>query len=454
MTTTDTITITEKRGRKRGSHTLWMKNQFQHRELLLIKRLFFPLFVILISVLTGYHILSIWRGISCYQTNPSKENLLKAIQLNPSNPDPFYRLGLFYQWDIRNIDLKESLNYLRKATERNPLEQQYHLNLAKILYRMGEKNASEQALEKAILVFPTSYQGRWVSGNLLLQQEAVEKALPHFTYILANYPNQSNLVYDVLFKAINDTDFILERVVPKDPSSMNQYLVYLYEIGDKESAQKAWEKRASYGLKNDRKETLRHIGFLISQSDLNGAFQVWKARLRDEALSIPLDGNLITNGGFEKKEILGGGFDWKITNVPGAEISFDHSMAFEGKSSLKIVFDGKENVDFQHVYQFVALKPRTEYVLKAHMKTQAVTTKSGIKIEISGVGPNFHGVSESLIGDNGWRELMVAFRTPSQSQGGLVRVRREKTDKFDRYISGTVWLDNVQLKAWEDCLER
>jgi hypothetical protein len=253
------------------------------------------------------------------------------------------------------------------------------------------------------------------------------------------------LVYDVLFRAINDTDFILEKLVPKDASSMNQYLVYLYEIGDKESAKKTWGKRASYGIKNGRHETLRQIEFLIAHSDLKEAYQIWRTRLQEEGLSTPSDENLITNGGFETKEILGGGFDWKMINVPGAEVSFDHSIAFEGKSSLKIVFNGKENVDFRHVYQYVALKPNSEYVLKAHMKTNAVTTKSGLKLEISGVGPAFSGASESLFGENGWRELMVAFRTPPQSQGGVVRVRREKTDKFDRFISGTVWLDNVRL---------
>jgi tetratricopeptide (TPR) repeat protein len=407
---------------------------------------FFSILIIIISVSAAYQILSTWRGLSLYQRNPSRANLLKSTRLNPSNPDPYYRLGLLYQWDIRNIDLKESLKYFTKAIERNPLEQQYYLNLAKILQRMGEKSASEQALEKAILVFPTSYQGRWVSGSLLLQQGISEKAIPHFTYILANYPNRSGLVYDVLFKAINDTDFILEKVVPKDPFSMNQYLAYLYEIGDKESAKKAWEKKASYGIKNDRGDSLRHIEFLIAHGDINEAHRVWNDRLREERLPVSSDGNLITNGGFEKKEVLGGGFDWKITTVPGAEVSFDHSIAFEGKSSLRIVFNGKENVDFRHVYEFVALKPNSEYVLKAHMKTMGVTTKSGVKIEISGVGPAFRGASESLIGDNGWKEVMISFRTPPQSQGGLVGVRREKTDKFDRYISGSVWIDNVQLK--------
>ncbi len=411
-----------------------------------MKKLFFPLLVIFISFLIAYSIVSAWKGISFYQPRPSKEDFLKAIKLNPSNPDPYYRLGLFYQWDIRNIDFQKAREYLRKAIERNPLEQSYYLDLAKVLNRMGEKKESERALEKAVLVFPTGYQGRWVSGNLLLQQGAVEKTFPHFTYILANYPNQTSLVYDVLFKAIDDTDFILEKIVPKDPSSVNYYLAYLYEIGDKESAKKAWVKRVSYGIKKDRAGTLRHIEFLIAQGDLDEAFRVWKARLQEEGLSLPPDGNLITNGGFEKKEVLGGGFDWKITPVPGAEISFDPSVASEGKSSLKIVFNGKENVDFQNVCQIVALKPNSEYVLKTHMKTKSITTKSGIRIEITGIGPPFHGVSESLTGENQWKELVVSFRTPPQSRGGLVKIRREKTDKFDRYISGTVWIDDIQLK--------
>jgi len=410
-----------------------------------MRRFFSSTLILFISLVVGYQILSIWRGVSLYQKNLSKESLLKAMQAIPSNPDPFYRLGLFYQWDIRNIDLKQSLHYLKKAIERNPLEQDYWLNVAKVFQRMGESKASERALENAIRVFPAGYKGRWVTGSLLLQQGTLEKAIPHFSYILDNYPNQSHMVYDVLGKAANDSDFILERLVPKNPVSLKQYLSYLYESGDRESAQKAWQKKDSFAYKPDRNETLRHIEFLISRGELNEAFLIWKARLQEEGLLSPSDSNLITNGGFEKEKILGGGFDWKIEKIPGAEVAFDPSMAFEGKGSLKIVFNGKENVDFAHVYQFVPLKPNIEYVLKVNMKTQAVTTKSGLKIEVSGVGPAFYKASESLIGDNEWKELMVAFRTPAQSQGGLVRIRREKTAKFDRFISGTVWIDNFSL---------
>jgi hypothetical protein len=410
-----------------------------------MKRLFFSILILIISSIPIFYILSFWKGISLYQTNLSRETLLRAIRTIPSNPDPYYRLGLFYQWDMRNADLGKSLKYLKEAIKRNPLEQEYWLNVARIYVRDGERQASERALENAIRVFPTSYQGRWAIGNLLLQQGAVEKAFSNFSYILANYPNQSSMVYDVLVRAINDSEVILERFVPKDAASLKQYLFYLYECGDKDNAKRAWQKKEAFTYKPDRNETLRHIEFLISYGELNEAFQIWKARLKEEGLPLSSESDLITNGGFEKEKILGGGFDWKIEKVPGVEISLDLSTSLEGKRSLKIVFHGKENINFYNVYQFVSLKSDTEYILKANMKTQAVTTKSGLKIEISGIGPAFYKASESLVGDNEWKELTVAFRTPPQSQGGLVRIRRERTDKFDRYISGTVWIDNVCL---------
>ena len=380
----------------------------------------------------------------------TRENLLEAARIEPSNPDPFQKLGVLHQYNLLQVDLKKSAQYFHEAVERNPLEQEYWLHLARIYQRTGEPNAFEHALENAVLVFPTSYRGRWVAGNLLLQQGEIERAIPHFSYILTHYPNQGSLVYEVWGRAVDDPDFILERLVPEDPTSLNRYLAYLYGAGDTKSARKTWAKLMSLGHEPDRAQTLRHIEFLISRGELTEAAQIWKARLHQEGFHIPSDGNAVTNGGFEREAILGGGFDWRIHPVAGAEISFDQTVAVEGKCSLKIIFNGKENVDFHHVSQYVALKPNADYVLKAHMKTQGITTKSGLKMEILGVGPAFYQASESLIGTNGWKELTVSFRTPANSNGGIVRVRRFKTDKFDRFIAGTVWVDNVRIKEVTD----
>jgi hypothetical protein len=412
----------------------------------MVKRIFFYLLVLTLSLGIAYDLLSTWRGISLLRPPyPSEEIFLKALRFAPSNPDPFHGLSLFYQWDFRSMDLEKSLSYIHQAIERNPLEQMYWINLAKIHRRLGEKKAFEQALVNAIFVNPAGYHGRWVAGNLFLQGEDIAKALPHFSYLLRYYPDQSSVVYDVWSKVVDDPDFLLEKLVPVDPSSLKSYLSYLYETNDGESAKKVWQKRVSLRQKADRSETLRHIDFLISRNEFIEAMEVWMARLQEEGLPISTDGNLVTNGSFEKEKILGGGFDWKIAEVKGAKVVFDRSVAFEGNSSIRISFDGKENVDFYHVHQIVSLKPNTDYSLKAYIRTKEITTKSGPKIEVYGIGSTFHGFSESVVGDNAWKELRVTFRTTPQSQACVVRVRREKTDKFDRLISGTVWLDHVQL---------
>jgi hypothetical protein len=343
------------------------------------------------------------------------------------------------------MDLGKSSAYLRQAIKRAPLQQDYWLHLATIFQNMDQREDSECALEKAILVFPTGYRGRWMAGNLLLRQGALEKALPHFSYILAHYPDESRPIYDLWELVAKDPDFILEKLIPKDYPSLRQYLIYLYEEREKEKTLKVWRRIESLGFQPSRKDTIRHIEFLITQGEFQEAFQVWRTKARAEGIPLPSNGNLINNPGFEMEAGLGSGFDWTINQTPGAEVSIDHSVAFHGKSSLKIRFNGRENIDFHHVYQWIPWKPRTDYQLKANVKTEGVTAQSGLRIEVLGADSALYGASESLTGENDWKELKMAFRTPAQSQGGLLRVRRQKPKNTDRVIPGTVWIDHVRL---------
>ncbi len=410
-----------------------------------MKRYLILISVIGIASLTGIHILNLWRGVSHSQRAFNQDQLLLAAQIDLDNPDPFYRLSVLHQWDLRHMDLRKSKDYLQQAIKRTPLEQDYWLHLATIFQNMNQKEDSERALEKALFVFPTGYRGRWMAGNLLLQQGTPEKALPHFSYILAHYPDESRSVYDLWEVMANDSDFILDKLIPKDYPSLRQYLIYLYEEREKEKAQKVWKRMESLGYQPNRKDTIRHIEFLITQGELNEAFQVWRTKVAVKGVPVSTDGNLINNPGFEVEANLGSGFDWTINETSGAKVSIDHSVAFEGKSSLKIRFNGREDIDFHHVYQWIPWKPHTDYQLKVNMKTEGVTTQSSLRMEVSGIDSALYGVSESLTGDNDWKELRMVFRTPAQSQGGLLRVRRQKTKDSDRFIPGTVWIDHVRL---------
>ena len=102
-----------------------------------MKKLIVSFLILAVSVLSTYHILTLWRGFHLYTAHPSREGLLRAIRFIPSHPNLFYRLGLSYQWNMEGPDLRESSHYLERAIERNPLEQSYWLSLAKVLNKGG-----------------------------------------------------------------------------------------------------------------------------------------------------------------------------------------------------------------------------------------------------------------------------------------------------------------------------
>lgn len=409
------------------------------------RRIILGILVLLICCWAGVSIVYTWKGFYPYPPPFSAAGLLSALQYEPANPDPYYRLGLFYQWDVRHFNLEKAIYYLKEALKRNPLEQEYWLNLAKAFQKQDNYSLAEEALKMALMVSPTSYRSRWIGGNLFLQKGDYNQAIPYFSFILKNYPAQSRPVYEVWEQAGGDRHFILEKLVPEDSLSLSQFLSYLYEVGDGELALKAWQKRNNLGYKPSLPETLQVVDFLIAQRLLPAGFQIFQDLRRQEGFATS-NKNLVTNGGFEEERFLGRGFDWHLDQSSSFNISFDRSVFYEGQKSLLITFLGKDNVHFHHVFQYVPLKPNQDYLLRAFLKTEAITTQSGIKLEVASINGSFHKQSATLTGSNDWQEMTISFRTPPILQGGLVRLRREQIQKFDRFISGKVWVDKVSLE--------
>ncbi len=409
------------------------------------QRIILGLLVLIFCCLGGASIIYTWKGFYPYHPPFSAAGLFSAIYNDPTNPDPYYRLGLFYQWDIRHFHLEKAIHYLKEAIKRNPLEPEYWLNLAQAFQKQDDYPLAEEALRMALMVSPTSYRSRWIGGNLFLQKGDYDQALPYFSFILKNYPAQSRSVYEVWEKAGGDRYFILQKLIPDDPLALSQFLSYLGEVGDGELAWRTWQKRNSLGYKPSPPETLQFVEFLIAQRLIIEGFQIFQDLRHQEGLA-PSAPNLVTNGGFEEEKFLNKGFDWRLNQGINFNIVFDESIFYSGRKSLKITFLGKENLHFHHVFQYVPLKPNQDYLLRAFLKTEALTTQSGLKLEVASINGSFYKQSATLIGSNDWREVSISFRTPPDLQGGLIRFRRDQTDKFDRFISGKVWVDNVRLE--------
>lgn len=154
----------------------------------------------------------------------------------------------------------------------------------------------------------------------------------------------------------------------------------------------------------------------------------------------------MANGGFES-DILNGGLDWRVVPVEGASVSMDLQEAFEGQRSVRIDFDGTRNLDYGHLFQYVLVRPHTQYRFSGYVRAEGVTTDSGPRFQVFdpyGAGKEFFA-TDNLIGTSAWAEQRLEFKTAAHTHLMIIRIARPPSAKFDNKIAGTVWIDSVRL---------
>ncbi|HLD14902.1 MAG TPA: carbohydrate binding domain-containing protein, partial [Burkholderiales bacterium] len=152
------------------------------------------------------------------------------------------------------------------------------------------------------------------------------------------------------------------------------------------------------------------------------------------------------NGGFENQYA-----SWRTSNnadLQGTTYSLDTTMAYEGQTSVKVVFPGAD-VNFYHIYHDdISVSPDTTYMLEGYIKTEGLTVAgNGMGVEIAvqdsaGYDNGRFWATNNLKGTNGWTRVSVQFTTKSTTNAVRVHVRRRSGTGA---ISGTAWWDGIRL---------
>jgi len=153
--------------------------------------------------------------------------------------------------------------------------------------------------------------------------------------------------------------------------------------------------------------------------------------------------NLVVNGGFEEK-ILDGGFDWIYVAKPHVDVAIDTSEFHSGARSLSISFDGRNPGD-AGIYQFIPVKPNTEYKFTAAYRTEDILTASGPRFSISDAYSDIsYLLTDDVMGTSPWRQQQSQFRTGPSTDLLLLRVARQPAAPL---IKGKLWIDDLRLVA-------
>ena len=416
-----------------------------------MQRIYFRFFLlagaaIYITVLS-VHFVGAW-----FASLPITDNVARGLRWTPGNPELWTDKARSQVFSMRGLESSQAPDTFLRAAHLNPFDPVNWDGLVTAELQNLEPNKAEAVFQAWLKTLPYSPVASWRFGNFLIVQGRLQEAFPYLKSAAAASPKLHYPLYDLAWKVVADPEVILHDLVPATSDGYNDYLAYLVQIhgiGPTDNFDNVWEK-----VRNIHSKRSVSVGYIYAYAVASvglgpEASKVWTDLLADTGrTSAKPAGELLTNGDFEAG-LPDVGLDWRLVPGPGYKIELDDSVAQSGSYSLRVIFDGTANPDFAGVWQFATVEPNRSYRLRAYVKTEDVTTDSGIRFQVSAVkgSPGETFFSKDLLGTNPWSLEQLDFRTGPQTQVVQVYLRRLPSNKLMNVISGKVWIDNLSLRS-------
>jgi hypothetical protein len=378
------------------------------------------------------------------------ENWLRAADLEPGNAENWYRLGRYRQLDFEHMDPALAISYYRRALAIDPRSALFWMDLAATYEMVGEPTRAREAFEKAESVYPISGEVAWRYGNFLLRQEQFTGAFAEIRRAVTRDPKLASLAVSRCWRSTREIEPILNQALP---ARMDVYLAALQVLvaeHEGDAALAVWQRLIALHPSFELPQAFALLEELIQQNRVEDAKRVWQQALEVAGWTQPelVAGSLVWDGGFEGK-FADGGFGWRKRDSVGASTEFDSEIRHAGARSLRITFDGTANLDLDYPQQFVPVEPGRRYRFAAYVRTEGITTNSGVRFQIRDPRQpsDVNILTPNLTGTQPWALEEDDVVTGPQTRLLVIALRRLPSQKFDNKIQGTVWVDEVSLVA-------
>ena len=390
----------------------------------------------------------IWRA----HTDIDAKNLdaiARGAQLIPGDAEGWDRLGRFRQWNFEHPDPAGAVQDYRRAVRDLPLSSYYWMDLAEAYEQTGDLGRADQAFRQAEADYPISGGVAWNYGNFLLREKQVAKGLEEIHRAVASDPRLLPLAISRVWRSNPDVNVLVGRVLPANLAANFQALAFFQSIGDADAGLAVWNKVLSLGKPFELPQAFPLVDQLIRLDRANDATKVWLEAIRACAVPHrpPPHSSLIWNGEFTGP-FANGGLGWRWDAPLGVAINFGDPRTKGGASrSVRLDFNGGNNIQLQSPAQYVPVEPNSVYHFRGYLKTRAISTESGMQFSIT--DPNHPGAVDvatvNLTGTHPWTRADADITTGPQTHFLLVRLYRAPSRLFDNQLSGTAWMADVSL---------
>ncbi len=361
-------------------------------------------------------------------------NWLRTGAVAPVSPQILANHAYRELWSGHYEGPQGALEMFREALTADAAYAYRWSDLGEALAAAGQSESARYCFLRSLELAPGSPQIALRAANYELRENETDSALRLGGAVLRLTPAYDNMVFSSWIRFAGDQDRILDTGIGSNSRAAEALFGFLIAANDEARLSETWRwmDARSYVTTPAAKTW---AAWLIGRHREQEAFLVWKRHVAlDSTYGV---NNWIDDAGFEHS-LAGQGFGWRIEPVAGVKAGIDPGVAHSGHSSLRVEFDGSENVDFHSVAQRVWLQPG-RYRLTAWIRTEGLSTDQGLALSLLGVS------TPALTGSHDWTSVAAEISV-GKATAAEVQLIRQRSWRFDAKPVGKAWIDDVELR--------
>jgi tetratricopeptide (TPR) repeat protein len=410
-------------------------------------------FVVAAALLAGLWLsfFGIRSAIAQYHSgNDSPEQIEKAVRLEPENPNYWYLLGRYQQYNMEDPDATKAEDSYKKAIALDPSDTDAWMDLGTAYELDGKNDEARDAYQHAKKSYPVSADVSWRYGNFLLREGDQSQAYAELHRAIEADPERAAAAFSRAYKTNPDIDQLLQQLLPRQ---QNVYVDIIWEaLSEKQFAvaKTVWAQLLTLHPKLQERDVEHFTGELFNNGEPAEARQVWEQGMGTIQLPPLLrpQGSVVWDPSFETN-IDGPFFAWQYKPLnQGVSVALDKTEKLSGGQSLRLAFDGKHDPNLDAACTFVIVQPATTYRFSGWIKTNAITTDQGVGFRLR--SPDEPGgprevTTSKIIGTTPWGFLDQTLTVGPKAHRAQICVVRDASENPDVRITGTAWIDDVNL---------
>jgi tetratricopeptide (TPR) repeat protein len=378
------------------------------------------------------------------------EQLRAATRWEPRNSVYWYLWGHFEESNMERPDPVGAASFLQTAVLLNPLYTDAWLELANTHELEGDLDEARRAYIHAEQSYPSSAEVAWRYGNFLLRTGDLPDAFAKLRSAVEKDPQFAAAAYSRVYRADPNQDDVLEKVLPPIPRVYVAVIAEATAAKQLAFAQIVWARLLALKPKLQVHDFDNLVYSLAADSEYAMAQRIWNQGA--STLSLPpllqQQGSLVWDPSFESG-VEGATFSWHYQPLDqGVQISLDSNEKHSGGRSLRFAFDGKHNPGGDLACTWSAVNSVGQsYHFSAWIKAREVTTQQGLRFRITSLGSKESSVSttQEFHGGLPWTLVEMPWMAGKDVYGVRICVSRDPSDNPDVRISGSAWVDDVNL---------